>query len=60
MNECTSLLLSELVAMFLQSIPAADKDPTELAKPGEEAKNLNSQEPESWNRTLKENIDWGF
>lgn len=55
-----SLVLNEHVAMHLQCLPVADKDLTELAKPGKEAKNLNSQEPESWNITLKENIDWGF
>lgn len=55
-----SLVLNEVVAMYLQSFPAADKDLTELAKPGKAATNLNSQEPESWNITLKENTDWGF
>lgn len=46
--------------MYFQSSPAADKDLTELAEPGKEAKNLNSQELGSWNITLKKNIDWGF
>lgn len=54
------MVLNEHVAMHLQCFPVADKDLTELAKPGKEAKNLNSQQPESWNITLKENIDWGF
>lgn len=46
--------------MYVQSFPAADKDLTKLAKPGTGAKNLNSQELESWNIILKENTEWGF